>query len=247
MARKFTALLLVGGLAASVIAAALLAPRFMDEAKRSAPDEARTRDGAAVAPFGLHLEVSPTVNPSNDSAVGRSAALSPTVQELGHPSIAAGTKYNGEVVGHSDYAHSVEGKGPDPNAVIGQPFQVSPSVETICKRFSSEERDSCAVVHRVLAEFSQEPRDVAWATNIEDRLRTLAEFDNYTVRDIECRTSLCVGEVAAISGRFPWMEDLRKDAVLEKSLLPVVATYGYESDPSTGRTTVTLMTYASEN
>ncbi len=226
----------------SVLAAALLAPRFMDAVKRSAPDTASRRNGGAVAPFGTHGTVSPPVNPSIDPNMGRSAALSPTAQKSSHSSIVAGANPN-EQVRPSDSARTIEENGSDPNAVIGHPFRVSASVETICERFSSGDRDSCSDVRRVLSEFSQEPRDLVWATNIENRLRALAESDNYTVRDIECRTSLCVGEVASTYGRFPWMEDLGKDTALEKSLLPVVATYGYETDPSMGRTTVTLMTY----
>lgn len=226
----------------SVLAAALLAPRFMDAVKRSALDKASTRNGTAVVPFGAHGAMRPPMNPSSDPNAGSSAALSPTVQKSSHPSIVAGGLSN-EEVGPSDSERPFEGNGLDANAVIGHPFRVSASVEIICKRFSSGDRDSCSEVHRVLSEFSQEPRDLAWATNIENRLLALAESDNYTVRDIECRASLCVGEVASIYGRFPWMEVLGKDAVLEKSLLPVVATYGYETDPSMGRTTVTLMTY----
>ena len=85
--------------------------------------------------------------------------------------------------------------------VVGVPFPVSESVEQRCEKFAAEhgESTSCKNIHTLLTKMSQEPRDVAWATTLEATLRRLIAADpkQFTIRAIECRTSLCAVEVAS--------------------------------------------------
>lgn len=124
---------------------------------------------------------------------------------------------------------------PDPSTVIGRPFPVSASVESGCKL-----DDSCSDLHQMLTRFAEEPRDPAWASEMEGNLRDLLvqESGKYTVRNIECRTSLCLVEVASLYGVY--YQPIPADNPLSKRLLPMAGDWGYELDPSSARVTVTI-------
>jgi hypothetical protein len=123
----------------------------------------------------------------------------------------------------------------DPTAVIGRPFPVSPSVESGCKL-----DDSCSDLHQMLSRFAEEPRDPAWASEMEGKLRDLVMLDSgeYTVRDVECRTSICLVEVASLYGVY--YRQIPADNPLSKRLLPMAGDWGYELDPNSARVTVTI-------
>lgn len=133
----------------------------------------------------------------------------------------------------------------DPDAVIGRVFPVSQSVEANCKKLSRGTSDGCLEVHETLAEFARQPRDSIWASETEARLRVLIEAnpDPYAIRRIECRTSLCVAEVASIFGMFHFIPAVGGDKYLDRNLHTDLGSFGFETDPSTATVTVTLMTF----
>jgi len=122
--------------------------------------------------------------------------------------------------------------------VVGRPFPVSASVEKMCKA-----SDDCPELTDLLVQFSQQPRDVEWATAMESGLRSLAEAepDKFAIRGLECRTSLCVIEVASTYG--PFSPVIPRDNPLATSLDDGFGDFGYETDPTSAWITVTLLTY----
>lgn len=124
----------------------------------------------------------------------------------------------------------------DPNSVVGRPFPVSASVAAGCKVYTCPEMDE------VLARFAQEPRDSAWAAQMEAKLQDYVESQpgQYQIRAIECRTTLCFIEVASPYGSFglpPY------NYPLEKWLYPSAPEPGFEHDVNSGKITVTLMPF----
>jgi hypothetical protein len=123
--------------------------------------------------------------------------------------------------------------------VIGRSFQVSNSVDSRCKH----EPSLCADVLRNLAKLASEPRDNRWAAEMEKLIQTNIteqEQKQYSIRNIECRMSVCAVEVASIFG--PYL--IGRDDQLHTSLRPGLATLGaYETDASGARVTVTVETF----
>src|SRR5579871_4348760 len=97
----------------------------------------------------------------------------------------------------SSATESTPQDSPDAQSVQGRAFPVSRSVKASC-------RVGCEDLNEVLSQFAQQPRDPVWARSAETKLRNLVLKENgkYTIRAIECRTSLCVIEVASIYGSF---------------------------------------------
>jgi len=133
----------------------------------------------------------------------------------------------------------------DPNTVIGRQFPVSTSVERLCRKLSSKEEDRCAYTHRELEEFAQQPRDHGWASSMEGQLRALViSQSGYTIRTIECLTSLCVAEVASLYGMFHFVSAIGSHSPLRQSMMNGMEWQtAYEHDPSNGSVTVTLMIF----
>jgi hypothetical protein len=132
----------------------------------------------------------------------------------------------------------------DPD-VIGQPFPVSVSVENSCKRDLAEmgEGATCGKVLRLLSDMAQEPRSPAWATSMEEKLRSmvLADPKEFTIRGIECRLSLCAIEVASPNG--PYLgEQSYKDSIAS-GISRSIGMHAYEIGPSSVRITVTLLMF----
>lgn len=99
----------------------------------------------------------------------------------------------------------------------------------------------CAKRFDLLSEMSQEPRDEVWAAEAEVRLRSLimAEPTPFTVRAVECRTSLCAIELASIYGGYHG--DLDSDEWLHKNLRLWIGDFTCEEDPHGRGSTVTLV------
>lgn len=119
-------------------------------------------------------------------------------------------------------------------------FPVSPSVENMCHGFSK-----CDEIHDKLSKFAQEPRDTSWAATMEAEIQdNVASFgpSTYSIRDLECRSSLCVVEVESLFGTYP---SPRYGTPLYSALDAGVDTiWGYEKDESGARVTVTLKIFA---
>jgi hypothetical protein len=134
---------------------------------------------------------------------------------------------------------STESSGGVNNAVIGRSFQISDSVDSQCRH----EPSSCSDVLRNLVRLAKEPRDNLWAAEMEKLIQiniAKQEEKQYSIRNIECRTSVCAVEVASIFG--PYM--VGRDDHLRSSLRPGLATLGvYEADSSGAKVTVTVETF----
>lgn len=131
-----------------------------------------------------------------------------------------------------------EAEGPDLR-VVGRPFSLSPAMEAECRLDAG-----CAPVLRLLKQFSQQPRDPAWAAKMEAGLRDLVTSQpGYAIRAIECRASLCAAEVASGMGMFNFITPTGPDGT-DPALSSLHAFYSetaYEHDPAYA--TVTLMTF----
>ncbi len=132
----------------------------------------------------------------------------------------------------------------DDAPVIGPPFPVSPSVEASCKRLSTPASDFCEGAHRLLDKMSRERRDPAWASEMEQKLRdhiATSEPGKFTIRALECRSSVCILEVESILG--PYTGGFRSGSPLYKQLDWDLPARGYETNVDSARVTVTLMPY----
>ena len=126
--------------------------------------------------------------------------------------------------------------GPDPRSVVGHPFPVSKSVPVGCQ----QDAQLC----RALAQFTDEPRDPAWAPQIEGMLQTLLGSDpQFAMRNLECRTTLCFAEVTSIMGAY--IEEGKVNGAPDKLLFFTgLNAFGFEHDPSSARVTVTLVGFS---
>ena len=114
-------------------------------------------------------------------------------------------------------------QGTDPSSVIGRPFPLSASVQEGCKI------TGCPYMIQELSKFVQEPRDPSWSDGMEARLRNYIEAqpENYAIRDIECRTSVCAVEVTSNS-QFPYTSQ----TFLNNAAAETDMDFGFESAPS---------------
>jgi hypothetical protein len=124
-------------------------------------------------------------------------------------------------------------------SVVGQPFQLSPSVIQSCKSDGVE----CRLMMKSVAEMVQQPRDIDWATRMEAKLQASVDVegpDKYVIRNLECRTSTCLLEVEVrVPGAFPRYQD-----AITAALMPNVMVQGEpEQDSSGGRLIVELMDF----
>lgn len=94
-------------------------------------------------------------------------------------------------------------------SVVGHPFPVSQSILARCESTRPSYRPaSCEPDKKLLAEMLGEPREEPWATKAEGLIHGLVEnvekkeSGNFTIRALECRTSICFLEVASIFGPF---------------------------------------------
>ncbi|GEM_PF-5979779 len=238
LVRKCPTWLLVGGLAL-VGFAVILALRLFPSSghfTREAAGVGYSTSGPAPRIHVERLVGSPKAPGSIDS--------SSTVADSSHPSTRAGGVIQDEI-SRSGSSLEVKGEEEDPNAVIGRQFPVSTSIEEMCKKLSSKAEDRCDFTHRRLAEFAQQARDPVWASNMEAQLRDLVMSNpGYTIRTIECRTSLCVAEVASLDGMFHFESAIGTDSPLHESLMNGLEWQtARERDQSYGTVTVTLMMF----
>src|SRR5882724_4807676 len=79
-------------------------------------------------------------------------------------------------------------------SVVGEAFQVSASVREGCKRDTIE----CPLVMDSVARMIKEPRDNDWAAKMEEKIQGAVDMQGpgkYVIRNLECRTSICILEV----------------------------------------------------
>jgi hypothetical protein len=121
-------------------------------------------------------------------------------------------------------------------SVIGVPFPISTSVDIGCQKFPS-----CDEMRKRLSELANEPRDSAWATEMESLIQNNVMSqgpDKYSIRDVECRSSLCSVETASPFGVFtPRYPDPLYGSLTGGG---VASIWGSETDESGGRIIVTV-------
>ena len=131
------------------------------------------------------------------------------------------------------------------SSVIDIPFPVSESVEALCRESSSPNRDYCATTNKLLKRLAKEPRDMGWAGRVEGELKRFIETKEpgkYSIRAIECRSSLCAVEVASGVGAY-WGGFRQGDALYDE-LFRGIASHGYEERADGSRITVTVVPYS---
>jgi hypothetical protein len=134
-------------------------------------------------------------------------------------------------------------------AVVGRVFPVSAAIEDDCNKRPD---DLCNDMRENLAAMAEQPRDGAWATQMEALIEHDVLYEEepsrFRIRNIECRTTLCAAEVEttpSITGRdgsYMGGIQLGHDA-LNAALQTNLNTFAYEVDQSGTRIQVTVITF----
>jgi hypothetical protein len=114
-------------------------------------------------------------------------------------------------------------------SVKGQTFEISTSVKEGCKSDTVE----CPLVMTSVRRMAEEPRDLDWAAKMEATIQSAFDSqgpDKYVVRNVECRTSICILEVE-VHGPGP---TIRYEDPIFTSLRPHAMTIGVREYDSSG-------------
>jgi hypothetical protein len=141
----------------------------------------------------------------------------------------------------SDSTHLASNDASVDESVIGRPFPVSDSVRTACREVLP---DKCDAENALLRKFAEEPRDTVWATDLESKLREYVStrYPGFSVRALECRKTICAGEVTAVAGEH-FDRTLGNDQPVSTLLMGQMGINGYESDAAGRRTAVMLILF----
>jgi hypothetical protein len=127
-------------------------------------------------------------------------------------------------------------------SVIGRPFPLSPSARSDCS--PGDMSIDCEYQHR-LDQLAGEPRDLAWAPQVENALRNHMHQRNsgFSLRNVECRLVTCALEVASLDGVLSLSKNLPFEEWRTVQARPFGYLLGLESDALSRRITVTLYLY----
>jgi hypothetical protein len=117
-------------------------------------------------------------------------------------------------------------------SAVGQAFQISASIRAGCKNDSIE----CPLVMASVAKMVEEPRDIAWASKMEEKIQAVVDKQGpgkYATRNLECRTTLCILEVEV---RVPGAFNDRYEDAITSGLRPNAMTIGATEYDSSGAT-----------
>jgi len=137
-------------------------------------------------------------------------------------------------------------------SVIGSQFPMSASVDAGCKSVTLSGRGAiCDRLRHDLSVMAHEPRDEAWAADIEAKLQNLIDSqisDDLSIRNVECRTTYCALELAQIrssSGKYTFIGGYLPygTPVYDQITWTGGSGVGTEIDPSGEAITVSLFTY----
>jgi hypothetical protein len=173
---------------------------------------------ALAVSFGLqHSRIPGRTSPNNPHATtSQHALLSSQVPDTSSNSepiqlsasnsdrVSSNREYSGQVTATEPSAVIAPHSSRD-ISVVGQRFAVSSSVEISCNDRGLKAHHICDRLQINLADMSKEPRDTAWATEMEMKLQDLVASQGYdpsSIRNVECRTSWCAIEVASIYKAF---------------------------------------------
>jgi hypothetical protein len=125
-------------------------------------------------------------------------------------------------------------------SVVGQAFQISASVRDGCVGENIE----CPLVMASVAKMVSEPRDIEWAARMEEILQAAADkagYGKFSIRNVECRASICILEIAVrVHETFPRFEPFISSVLRANGAAIGLA----ESDPSNQRYVVELMDFS---
>jgi hypothetical protein len=124
------------------------------------------------------------------------------------------------------------------NSVEGQSFEISASIKQGCKSDHIE----CPLVMASVGKMVKEPRDMDWAAKMEATIQSAFDSqgsDKYVIRNVECRTSICILEV---EGHVPEATN-RYEGAIVFSLRPHALTSVREHDSSGASYRVELMDF----
>ena len=116
-------------------------------------------------------------------------------------------------------------------SAVGQPFIVSPAARPRC--VEAEGGPACDRRHRI-EQFTNEPRDPAWASRTEGILRSMTTERNstFSIRNVECRLITCIIEVQSTEEIVIPEIALKPDLWRTAKIKPFGADRGDESSPT---------------
>ena len=120
-----------------------------------------------------------------------------------------------------DAKGSAAANGAEHLEVAAGPFVVPDSILATCNDPGMKTGHICKKFYADLAQMAKEPRDSAWANNMEEKLQAYIEqeFKDASIRNIDCRTSLCAIEVETtdvrITAVFPYPNPLNNQLMRE--------------------------------
>lgn len=124
-------------------------------------------------------------------------------------------------------------------SVIGRPFVVSPAARPRC--IEAEGGSVCDRLHR-LEQFTNEPRDLFWASQAESVLRSMTTESTYafSIRNVECRVITCIIEVESNEGVVIPEIALKPEQWRTAKIKPFGADRGDQSGPTGQHVILTL-------
>jgi hypothetical protein len=132
-------------------------------------------------------------------------------------------------------------------ALFDTEFQVSASVEANCRvGIARGYGTACNRIRHDLSMMAQESRDPAWASDLEAKLQNYFERQNlegFSVRNIECRTSLCAIEVVATKDQPIVFVFASPNPLSDQLIPPTYFANGEETDPPGAKLQTLLVTY----
>jgi hypothetical protein len=128
-------------------------------------------------------------------------------------------------------------------STIGTAFPVSASIVAACNEPGLNAVHFCSGLYEDLTKLANEPRDLAWAANMEQKLQAYVErdFKDSPVRNIECRTSWCAIEVVSSDRQFSAV--FHYPNPLNDQLQPQNWAVSTEKDASSANLHVLIVTY----
>jgi hypothetical protein len=146
----------------------------------------------------------PSAGTQTDARLRDPQQISADLTTVAEPSVQAKRRPQPEAPS-PDIAHAQSAD----SSVVGHPFPVSESILAACERANPSKW--CTPNKKLLDEMAEEPREEPWATMAERAIRALVELEpgtempravTYTIRALECRTSICFVETTSIMGAF---------------------------------------------
>jgi hypothetical protein len=221
-------------------------------------DSAELLSGAESTPAQLYegspkrrgAPATPSRVEDHQIAPHRGNAVAQDEREIGNNEVGPAVSHNstgvsiarsGSAVAPADTPQVATDYAESPRTMIDQPFRASDSIMKKCNPDPNSPW-TCARLNELLPRLAKEPRDDAWATMMERKLRDRVQADGreFEIRALECRSTVCAVECASIHGV---MRDLSYEFSEDNHLSTAEHFWAYEKGPDSSRVTVTLGVY----